>query len=245
MARVLLQAALNGTRTRIEHPAIPLAPEHQADEAGAAVSQGAGAIHVHVYDTDGYESLARHDVARTLRAIRRSCPGVPAGISTGAWIVPDLAKRLSLISTWDVLPDFVSVNLHEAGAQDVMRLLLHKGIGVEAGIWNAPAALALVRSGLADRCLRILIEPAEGSGNAHANFQQIEEALSDVDRPRLLHGLGACAWDFVKLAATRQYDTRTGFEDTLLLPDRSRAPSNAALIAAAWRIVMDGQQTVR
>jgi uncharacterized protein (DUF849 family) len=41
----------------------------------------------------------------------------------------------------------------------------------------------------------------------------------------------------VAVAATRGYDTRTGFEDTLTLPDGARAESNAALVTAARRIV--------
>jgi uncharacterized protein (DUF849 family) len=234
---LLVEAALNGTRTRTEHPAIPIAPSQQAREASAAVAEGAGAIHVHVRDTGGSESLAPEDVAETLQAIRTACPDVPVGVSTGAWIVPDLYKRLALIRSWEVLPDFVSVNLHEAGAASVIRLLLDKGIGVEAGIWNAPAALTLLDSGLANHCLRILIEPAEGSCSARANLHQIETVLDEVTPPRLLHGLGPCAWEFVELAAKRHYDTRMGFEDTLTLPDGSRAKSNADLVAAARRIV--------
>ena len=241
---MLLQAALNGTRTRTEHPAIPLAPEHHASEATEAVAHGADAIHVHVRDGDGHESLAADDVARTLEAIRHGCPGVPIGISTGAWIVPNLCRRMSQIAAWDVVPDFASVNLHEIGAAEVIRLLLKKGIGVEAGIWNAPAAVTLRQSGLANDCMRILIEPAEGSGNAHANFLQIEEALGALERPRLLHGLGACAWYFVNLAFARGYATRAGFEDTLLLPNGTRAVSNAALIAAAKRIQMRHIETI-
>jgi hypothetical protein len=41
----------------------------------------------------------------------------------------------------------------------MIRLVREKGIGVEAGIWNAQAAETLVRSGLADACLRILMSP--------------------------------------------------------------------------------------
>ena len=234
---VLLEAALNGTRTRTEHPAIPITPEQQALEARAAVDEGADAIHVHVCDASGRESLAPEDVARTLHAIRATCPGTPVGISTGAWIVPDLCSRLGFIDSWTQLPDMVSVNLHEAGATHVIRLLLDKGIGVEAGVWNAPAARTLLDSGLAGHCARISIEPAEGSANARANLHQIEDVLGNVGCPRLLHGLGASAWKFVELAAMRHYDTRTGFEDTLTLPDGSRAQSNAALVAAARRIV--------
>jgi uncharacterized protein (DUF849 family) len=201
------------------------------------VAAGAEGIHVHVRSADGSESLKAGDVAETLDAIRHACPGVPVGVSTGAWIVPDLRMRLSLIDSWHVLPDFVSVNLHEAGALEVMRLLVDRNIGVEAGVWNAPAAKALVESGLADRCLRILLEPAEASCSARINLRQIEQTLAGVEQPRLLHGLGRCAWDLVALAAERGYDTRIGFEDTLRLPDGTPAKSNADLVTAAWRIV--------
>jgi uncharacterized protein (DUF849 family) len=242
---LLIEAALNGTRTRAEHPAIPMTPHEQAMEASDAVAAGAGAIHVHVRDAGGSESLDPADVAETLEAIRAACPGVPIGISTGAWIVPDLSRRLALIRAWDVLPDFASVNLHEAGAASVIDLLLEKGCGVEAGIWNAPAAHTLMRSGLANHCLRILIEPAEGSCSARGNLGQIEAALSGVTPPRLLHGLGPCAWDFVELAARRDYETRMGLEDTLTLPDGSRAANNAALVAAARRIVLGASFVVK
>ena len=234
---MFLEAALNGTRTVAEHPAIPVGPEQQAIEARAAVDEGATAIHVHVRDEAARESLDAADVARTLDAIRGTCPGVPVGISVGAWIVPDLCRRFSLMRSWTVLPDFVSVNLHEAGATDIIRRLLDKGIDIEAGVWNAPAAYTLLESGLADVCLRVLIEPAEGSGNARANLSQIERALNGIARPCLLHGLGASAWEFVELAAERKYQARMGFEDTLVLPNGTRANSNGDLIAAARRIV--------
>jgi uncharacterized protein (DUF849 family) len=243
---LLLEVALNGTRTRTDHPGIPVLPEQHAVEARAAVAEGAGAVHVHVRDAGGNESLAPQDVADTVEAIRAACPGVPVGIGTGAWIVPDLNRRLASISAWEVLPDFAAVNLHEAGAPTVMRCLLDRVVAVEAGIWNAPAAQTLVDSGLAEHCLRILIEPAEGSCGwfgARINLPQIELALEGIDRPRLLHGLGPTSWYFVELAAKRCYDTRVGFEDTLTLPDGTRAKSNADLIATARRIMQHVVQT--
>ena len=234
---LLLEVALNGTRSASEHPTIPIAPAQSAAEARASVAAGAGAIHVHVRDRLGNETLAAKDVADTISAIRDTCPGTPVGISTGAWIIPDLRRRLRVISSWTVLPDFASVNLHEAGAAHVIQLLLDRGVGIEAGIWNAPSAVVLVESGFADRCMRILLEPAEASCRARTNLLQMEAVLVGVTPRRLLHGLGPCAWEFVNLAAARQYDTRVGFEDTLRLPDGSPAISNAQLIAAARRIV--------
>ncbi len=68
-------------------------------------------------------------------------------------------------------------------------------------------------------------------------MEGIEAMLGRVSRPRLLHGVGVSAWDLVELAAMRSCDTHTGFEDTLILPDGSRAENNAALVAAALRIL--------
>ena len=240
----MVQAALNGTRTRAEHAAIPVTPAEQAAEARASVEAGAGAIHVHVRDAEGNESLAPSDVAETIDAIRLACPGTPIGIGTGAWIIPDLDRRLSMIRSWNTRPDFASVNLHEVGAAQVIELLLELGIGVEAGIWNAPAAVSLMKSGLADACLRILLEPAEASCSARANLMQMEEVLAIAKPPRLLHGLGHCAWRLVELAARLRYDTRTGFEDTLRLPDGSLAGSNAELVRAAQQIVLKAEDVL-
>jgi uncharacterized protein (DUF849 family) len=234
---VLIKAAINGSRTRVEHRAIPVTPEQEAREASLAIAAGAGAIHVHVRNAAERESLAPEDVARTLEAIRASCPGIPVGISTGAWIVPDASQRLSLVGAWNVLPDFASVNVHEDGSLQLARLLLERGIGVEAGVWNVRSAEAALSGGLASQCLRILIEPAEEMDDAMGNLEQIEATLGQVGRPRLLHGVAASAWQLVEMAARRNYDTRIGFEDTLTLPDGSRAENNAALVAAAVRIV--------
>lgn len=235
---MLLKVALNGTRTPADHPAIPITPTQQAREAKLAVAAGAGAVHVHVRNAQGKESLAPGDLAAALQAIRAACPGVPVGISTGEWMVPDLQQRLALIRAWKVLPDFASVNMDEAGAVEVAELLLEKGVGVEAGVWDAKAGEILLENRLAGRCLRVLIEPGEAP-EAPATIHKIEAVLDKMETPlpRLLHGSGATAWEFIKLAAQRGYDTRVGFEDVLTLPDGSPAESNAALVAAAKGII--------
>lgn len=124
----MIKAATNGGRTRAEHPAIPVTPEQQAAEA--AVAADAGAIHVHVRGPDGRESLGSDDVARALGAIRAVCPGTAVGVST--WIATDASRCLSLVKGWKVLPDFASVNVHEDGVIELIRLLLDRRVGVEA-----------------------------------------------------------------------------------------------------------------
>lgn len=235
---MLIEAALNGGRNRSQHPAIPQSPDDLAQAARESVAAGAGAIHFHVRGPDGRESLAPPDVAAAVRAVREAVSGTPFGVSTGAWILNDPALRHKMVSEWTVVPDFASVNFKEEGAVELAQLLLSRGMGIEAGVSDLPGAEAFVASGLAPRCLRILLEPQENStDSALANVSAIEAALNagGVQLPLLLHGVDATAWKLLDAAAARGYDTRVGFEDVLTLPSGAPASSNAELVAEAVR----------
>jgi uncharacterized protein (DUF849 family) len=71
-----------------------------------------------------------------------------------------------------------------------------------------------------------------------SDLELIEAVLNRVKLklPRLLHGENVTAWELVKVAVSRGYDTRIGFEDVLTLPDGTLADGNASLIAAACQI---------
>jgi uncharacterized protein (DUF849 family) len=235
----LLQAALNGARRREDHPALPTTSLELAEAAAQCVAAGAGAVHVHVRNMSGTESLAPDDIARALAALRTAIPGIPVGVSTGAWIMPDTQLRHRTVTAWTVQPDYASVNFDEPGADRLATLLLSRGTGIEAGLAKPVAAERLVRSGLAPRCLRVLIEPqAQQLDAALAIVAEIEQMLDagEVHLPRLLHGIDRTAWPFITEAAARGCDTRIGFEDTLTLPDGSMAASNAVLVAEARRM---------
>jgi uncharacterized protein (DUF849 family) len=146
---MLVTAALNGARDPAEHAAIPVTPQELAREARAAVAMGAGALHLHVRDAAGVESLAAADLAADLAAVRSACPGTPVGISSGEWIVPDPALRCARAAEWTTLPDVVSVNFHERGAARLARLLLERGVAVEAGLDSGSAAEKLATSEVA------------------------------------------------------------------------------------------------
>ena len=66
----MLQAALNGSRTPEEHPAIPHTPDELANAARGAVDAGADLVHVHAY-TAGVETLAAEAVAQRMRETTR------------------------------------------------------------------------------------------------------------------------------------------------------------------------------
>jgi uncharacterized protein (DUF849 family) len=236
---VLIQAAINGGRSSADHAAVPTTAQAFAREAKLAADAGARAFHVHCRDDTGRQSCSAEDVARALDAIRTACPGIPVGVSTGAWMVPNPEARLAMIRDWKLLPDYASVNVNEAGARELIELLLERGVGVEAGVWNDSDTDWLVASGLGPRCLRALIEPMEkDTSSALTNLARIEAILdaAALRIPRMVHGVDATAWPVLRTALERGYDTRIGFEDTLTLPDGSPAPSNGALVAAAVRI---------
>ena len=235
----LLQVALNGSRRRDEHPALPVTSWELATAAAEAVAAGAGAVHFHVRDSLGAESIAAADVSRAVIALRSAVPGIPIGVSTGAWIVPDMDKRYHLVAAWEDLPDYASVNFHEKGAEPLAELLLSRGIGVEAGVATAAATERFASSTLAPRCLRVLMEPQEQDlAAALRTVTAIEAALAraSLSLPCILHGVDHTAWSMIPEAAARGYGTRIGFEDTLTLPDGSMAASNGVLVAEARRI---------
>lgn len=236
----MLQAAINGARAPDEHAALPVTPAAQARAAVDCRRAGAESVHAHVRDGGGRETLAAAAVDELLQALRSAAPGLPVGLSTGAWIVPDPAARLAQIRAWRERPDFASVNFHEAGAADVAGALLAMGVGVEAGLISATAAKTLLASGVASRCLRILLEPQdEGLPDALATAGAIERVIDQARLavPRLLHGTNATSWPLVAEAGKRGYQSRIGLEDTLLLPDGRIAPDNAALVAAVQVLV--------
>jgi uncharacterized protein (DUF849 family) len=236
---VLLKAAINGARPPGAHPALPTTPIELAWAATAAVTAGAGAVHLHVR-AGGLESLDAADVARTLDAVRRPNPSLKVGVSTGLWITKDPSRRQALVETWTTLPDFASVNFNEEGSPRLAGLLIERGVGVEAGLFDAAAARVFVESGLARHCLRVLIEPGGGDlDRALGRVREIETVLdaAALTLPRLLHGSGTTAWALIADAARRGYDTRAGLEDVLELPDGTRARDNAAIVAEARRIV--------
>jgi uncharacterized protein (DUF849 family) len=233
----MLQATLNGPLSKSDHPAVPVTTEELAEDVVLCVAAGATSFHLHPRDEAGKERLDGATVDRVVAAVRGR-PGPPVGVTTGAWIEPDVGRRVALVSTWTE-PDFATVNLSEDGSLEVMRALLRAGVGVEAGVWTVADAEFLAGSGLADRMLRVCIEPVEVSRAEAVDLVSAIHAVLDrgkVGAPRLQHGDGEATWILIEDAVSRGIDTRVGLEDTFLLPDGTTAASNADLVRAAYEL---------
>lgn len=243
----MLKACVNGARGAEEHPALPVTVQALAREAAAVAAAGADAVHLHVKDARGMDTLDAGALADVLTAVRRSAPGLPVGVSTGAWAEPDPAVRLAAIRSWgrvEQRPDFASVNWHEDRAEDVAAALLELGVGVEAGLWHPAAARAWLASPARERCTRVLVElpedldPAAVASRADHLVHLVRQAplVRRGEQAVVLHGAGASAWPALRHALDRGLSTRIGLEDVLVLPDGGPAADNAALVRAARQL---------
>jgi len=235
---MLIKACLNGSRRAEEHEALPLSPAALADDALRCRQAGAGAVHIHPRGMGGHETLEPEACAAAIEAIRERSPGLPIGLTTGLWITGTSAPRLALIERWTVLPDFASVNFSEDGTDELCTLLVAMGIAIEAGLGSVADARAFVDSGFVEQCLRVLVEVEPGTNDPIRAAAVIGRVLegSGIHLPRVQHGHDAAAWPLLEDAVAHGYDVRIGLEDTLLLPDGTRAPGNADLVMAAARV---------
>jgi uncharacterized protein (DUF849 family) len=231
-----LQVALNGARTDAEHPSIPRTPTELAAAARGAVDAGADVVHVHAFDADGVETLAPGPCAEVLGAIRAVCPGVPISLTTSAAVEPEVRRRLELVGAWTELPELVTANQGEEGIVELCSLLIARGVGIEAGLLELSDAEAFVRAGIADRCMRVMIEPLDvetAVAVAHAAAMEEVVVAAGITLEQVHHGEGLACWAVNERGLARGHGIRTGLEDTTVLPDGTLAPDNAALVRAA------------
>ncbi|MEU4160561.1 3-keto-5-aminohexanoate cleavage protein [Actinoplanes sp. NPDC026670] len=234
-----IKACLNGARRSDEHPAVPVTPEELAAEAAAAVTAGAEALHLHPRDRDGAQSMHSDDVAAAVTAVRRACPAVPVGVTTGLWITDgDADRRLATAGRWADLPaaarpDFASVNVSEPGFIDLADALRRAGVAVEAGVWSTADAHVLAASQV--EVIRILVEIIDGTTEtADAILARLDDL--ELTAPRLLHGEDETCWPLVAHAARCGLPTRIGLEDTLTGPAGEPIAGNADLIRHALAV---------
>jgi uncharacterized protein (DUF849 family) len=234
---IYVKACINGARTPDQHPNLPVTPDQLAAAAVQAHQAGAQAVHMHPKSADGVDSLHGDAVGPAVQAVRAAVPGLPLGVTTGFWALPDADARLRAVEGWTVLPDFASLNWHEPGSEELAHLLLGKGLGVEIGLFHAAAAASWARSDLAQHCMRVMIELQADADVADADDMLDRVLAVGSPAPVLLHGLDESCWPLLEHAGARGVQTRIGMEDTLKLPDGSVAPDNAALVSAAVRLL--------
>jgi uncharacterized protein (DUF849 family) len=234
---IYVKACINGARTPDQHPNLPVTPEQLAAAAVAAHQAGAQAVHMHPKTADGKDSLEPAAVDAAVAAVRAAAPGLPLGVTTGFWALPDAEARIRAVEGWTVLPDFASLNWHEPGSPELAEVLLGRGLGVEVGLFHPEAAASWAKSDIAKHCMRVMIELQGDEDVAVADDMLARVHAAGSPAPVLLHGFYESCWPLLEHAGVVGVQTRIGLEDTLRLPDGTTAPDNAALVSAAVRLL--------
>ncbi|MEE2048862.1 3-keto-5-aminohexanoate cleavage protein, partial [Nocardiopsis tropica] len=162
---------------------MPVSVDQLVADAHAVVAAGADAVHVHPRDPGGAESLEPQVVASLMEALRSEGPDVPVSLTTSLSAESDPWRRYDLVQRWasPLLPDSVTLNLHEAGSVDLAHLLEDRRVDVEAGVWTVEAARILVATKM--RVSAVLVEPTQVAvEDAERNANAI---LSLLDRARV------------------------------------------------------------
>ncbi|GAB2578232.1 hypothetical protein Aab01nite_10040 [Paractinoplanes abujensis] len=235
-----MQVTPNGPWGKDAHPTMPVTPDEVLADLTECFAAGATGVHLHVRDESGGETLDPAVVNEMCRRVREVAYGdLEVGLTTGAWIVPDLADRIAMIREWEGV-DVATVNLSEEGFEQVMAAMLDVGIGIDVGLWSPREVPALLASGLLPHAVRVSIELDPGepyflTGPPEATAEQVNLLLDEAGAtcPRLTHGMNDWTWPLVRDAFRRGHATRVGFEDSVLLPDGTPATTNADLVRAA------------
>lgn len=233
---MFLKAAINGGRTREEHPAVPLRLHEIVDDCLRTVAAGADVVHTHTFGADGEQSIAPTDIAALVSAVRRGAPGHSVGTTVGLWTCDDHADRMTKIRNWSVYPDFVAVTFSEDGADEAASLLVDLGIELESAVWSLQDIPALLNSRTLHRNQRVLIEPqVDDADEAVSICREAARHIraAGVKCPLLYHGDGSTVWPVFRAAIEDGAQVRIGFEDGVELPGGTVAEDNVALVKAA------------
>lgn len=231
----MVQCALNGDYSRIDHPDVPVTLEQLVDDAVACRAAGAGSVHLHPRrPADGLETLAAETHDAVVAAIRAAAPGLEISCSTQEDIdLGGAEDRIAAVRAWTSPPDLVSLNLAEQGAIELGSALVECGIGIEAGVFTLDGADALLAAPWASDVHRVLVEVIfEHDDDAAVELARaIDARVAVLGRPRLWHGDARANWAVVDAGLAAGVDVRVGLEDTLVGRDGGRAPANAAQVA--------------
>ncbi|WP_329387461.1 3-keto-5-aminohexanoate cleavage protein [Streptomyces sp. NBC_01351] len=236
---VPLLASVNGARSAADGPAVPVSPADLAGSALTAVAAGAGEVLVHPRTPCGRESLSPRVVGPVLEELRGAGVGVPLAVSASIAAEPDPAGRLERVRSWTVLPDRAVVDFAEPGAEELARVLLGRGVAVDAVVpLGGPAG--------PDPMARFLAWPVREPGRVRlvAELASADPALVAGLRGLppvavVLFGREAAAWPVLRLAVRCGTGLRIGVGDVLHLPDGRPARSNAELVAVARVVVRE------
>lgn len=257
LGTVTLAVAPNGgRRTKADHPALPLTARELALTAAACADAGAAMIHAHVRDAAGRHLLDDAAYREAIAAIRAEVGDrLVIQITTEALGIYRVPEQIDVVRA--VRPEAVSlawrefvVPADEGGAArfaEFLAWVLAERI-VPQIIFYAAAevrefAAFASRHSLDASSIPVLFVFGRYTANQVSSPEDLAPFLA-AGQPAFAHWMvcafGAREVDCAVAAAQGGGHARIGFENNLLLPDGTRAPDNAALVAATAGKIRSG-----
>lgn len=243
---VIANAPNGATRTKTDHPALPMTAAELARNAAEIVEAGAALIHIHVRDADGRHLLDADAYREATAAIRREVGDrlvvQATSEAAGRYKAPEqiavvraLRPEAVSLALREIIPDAA----HEAAAADFFAWLRRERIMVQIILYSPEEVLryhALKGRGVLgegeDFPLFVLGRYTSGQVSTPADLVPF---LAAGTPPRLwaMCAFGpkenACA----TIAAGLGGHVRVGFENNLFAPDGTMADHNAAQVQRA------------
>ena len=234
-----------GTRTKADHPALPLSPIELAETALQCLEAGAAMIHVHVRRRDGRHLLDSTAFREALGAIRKRIgDNLVVQITTealGIYTTPEQIAVLKVVrpeAASLALREFVTDQISEAVFADLLAWMKRERVIPQIILFEPSESEVLAdmqRRGLIPwddiPLLYVLGRYTPGQISHPADLLP----FLAPGRPRFRHW-SACAFGrheaaSVTAAALLGGHVRVGFENNLLLPNGSPARDNAELVS--------------
>jgi uncharacterized protein (DUF849 family) len=252
---MLIVAALNGMRSRLEVPNVPFTAEELALEAKRAVDAGAGVVHVHARKKDGMPAfdLSWDDIVAAIRAK----VDVPISITTQRTRATSLGTITALFDVLRTLPDLATVGVrstetdlpaHREEGRQILEACDRAGVRPEPiviGVDSLGDFEVLYNDSLLAKAPYVIVElgPTDGSGSdrmagtPHNVLRMIDASKSTFGRfDVVLSGEHEASPIVQAVAAAAGAHVRVGFQDQTSLPDGSEVTSNAQLVENAVRL---------
>ena len=253
-APLILAVAPNGARkTRADHPALPITPNELARTAAACAEAGASMIHLHVRDEAERHSLDVEAYRAATAAVRAAVgEAMIVQVTSEAVGRYDAGQQMAMVRA--LRPEAVSLAVRElipqgteddpareAAAADFLAWLDGEGILAQFILYSSEDLerfdLLIDRGVVPGERRSVLYVLGRYSAGQRSDPSDLLPFLAARRRDHLwsLCAFGAKETACAVTAAGLGGHARVGFENNLLLPDGSRAPDNAALVAAVAR----------
>ncbi len=257
----IICVAITGSVPRkSDNPAVPITVAEQVESAQAAFEAGAAICHAHVRNDDESPSSDPERFAALKEGLERHCPGMIVQFSTGGRsgagrargamlpLGPDMAS-LSVGSNnfptrvYENPPDLVDwlaaeMRAHaikpEIEAFDLSHIYQARALHAQGAILDLPYVQFVM--GVKNAM------PAEA--RVFDFYVETVRELFGPDAPWCAAGIGRHQAEVNRWAAEAGGHLRTGLEDNIRLDRDTLAPSNAALVERAARIVEEAGRRV-